>query len=157
MNYDECKAKAAKFYEDVVTACNKGDREELKALMLCSLMTEDDFQPVLGKDMFFKYKGYKCWLSSCNAFTNKKQVEETVKAWNEGKYVPIFEDKYVCFLEGHHDIDGRTYAEASAWSPEIYIIPEYRYGAEYDMVEGKEVEPDILEHIDQFLSANPNV
>jgi len=157
MNYDECKAKAAEFYANVITACNKGDTEELRALMVCSLMTEDDLPPVLDKNMCFKYKGYKCWLSSCNAFTNREQAEQTVAKWNKGDYVPVFEDKYVCFLEGHYDENGLTYSEASTWSPVIHIIPGYMWNAEEDMVEGKEVDPIVLDRIDQYIKTVSNV
>lgn len=157
MDYEKCKAKAAKLYENVITACNKGDTEELKALMVCSLMTEDDFLPVLDKDMSFKYKGYKCWLSSCNSFTTIVQVQQTVEKWNRGEYVPVFEDKYVCFLEGHYDCNGNTYAEASTWNPVIHIIPGYLWGAEDAMVEGKEVDPLILDHIDKYIKTVSNV
>ena len=47
----ECKRAAQKRLEDVITACNKGDVEELRALMFCGLMTNEEF------DMFSKRDG----------------------------------------------------------------------------------------------------
>lgn len=163
MTIEECKVIAAKRYEDVITACNKGDMEELKALMVCGLMTEDDFPPVLDDSCAFKYKGYHCWLSSCNAFTNKEQVFWTAAAWRNGEHIGVFEDKYVCFILGKRNLDGLTYDEMKTeedkdcWCAETYLLPTFLWGAEYDMRPGKTVDELIIETLDKFLSEHPNI
>jgi hypothetical protein len=46
----ECKRAAQKRLEDVITACNKGDVEELRALMVCGLMTDEEFDTLCKRD-----------------------------------------------------------------------------------------------------------
>lgn len=46
----ECKRAAQKRLEDVITACNKGDIEELKFFMVSGLMTEEEFDTLCKRD-----------------------------------------------------------------------------------------------------------
>ena len=46
----ECKRRVQQRLEEVITACNKGDTEELKSLMVSSLMTEDEFNTLCKGD-----------------------------------------------------------------------------------------------------------
>lgn len=46
----ECKRAAQERLEDVITACNKGDIEELKSFMVSGLMTEEEFDTLCKRD-----------------------------------------------------------------------------------------------------------
>lgn len=46
----ECKKAAQERLEDVITAINKGDIEELKSFMVSSLMTEEEFDTLCKRD-----------------------------------------------------------------------------------------------------------
>lgn len=46
----ECKRAAQERLEDVITACNKGDIEELKSFMVSGLMTEEEFDTLSKRD-----------------------------------------------------------------------------------------------------------
>lgn len=137
--------------------------EQMYEDMTCSIFTGDvnydkinNDKPVLGQDLCFKYKGYTFELSSCNNITNRNQIvgltDENIKSrFPNG----IFSDRYVCWVQGHKDIEGYTKEESydpENWVPEIYLVPEaWSWGADDDLKPGIEVDQFILEGIDKFL------
>lgn len=133
--------------------------EQMYEDMTCSIFTGDmtyDSKPVLDQCLCFKYKGYDFELTSCNCITRKEQIIGlTDKNFLERFPNGIFTDRYVCWMQGHKDIIGRTKEELNDpedWAPMIYLVPgAWAYGAEYGLLPGSRVTQCIIEAIDKFL------
>lgn len=71
----ECKRRAQQRLEDVITACNKGDTEELRALMVCGLMTDELFNKLkpdgelINDEGMFRCDGWYFQLSEDFAYS----------------------------------------------------------------------------------------
>lgn len=72
----ECKKVAQERLEDVITACNKGDIEELKSFMVSGLMTEEEFDTLgkfdgefLNNESVFRCDGWYFQLSEDFAYS----------------------------------------------------------------------------------------
>ncbi len=152
--------RIAKFFHDLR---NKNDAE-LIADMICSICADeadlyikDKDKPVLDAELCFKYKGFTCELSSCNILTTTEQFKQFTLPRG------LFTDRYVCWLWGHKDIDGKTLKEYlkenpketlenNYWVCEIYLVPNaWCWGADCDLREGAEVNKNILNAIDKFI------
>lgn len=131
--------------------------------MTCSIFTGDvnydkinNDKPVLDQDLCFKYKGYDFELSSCNNITCRDQITGVTDE-NFRKQFPngVLTDRYVCWMYGHKDIEGKTKEEVDEpvyWAPEVYLVNTgWSWGAEYDLIPGAEVSTFMLESIDKFL------
>ena len=104
-------------------------------------------QVTLNKDLGFQYHGFDCELSSCTTLSRL----EHLRLPGEG----CFTDRYVCWLWGHKDNDGKTKEQSDdsdTWSPKVYLVPDaWSWGAEYDCVPGATVNAQILESIDKLI------
>lgn len=121
--------------------------DRLRDECVCSLICGDETilteVPVLDDNLCFSYKGFNCELSSCN-----------------------FTDRYVCWIYGHKDSDGKTFSEYlknnpvlnETWAPEIYLVPKaWAWGASSDLKPGHAVSKIILEGIDEFLEQHKSI
>lgn len=151
--------RVAKFFHDLR---NKNDTE-LIADMTCSICADDSNlyikrdKPVLNNGLCFEYKGFVCELSSCNYSITIEQIKYS--SFPKG----LFTDRYVCWLWGHKDVDGKTLTtyleenpneplEDNCWVPKVYLVPDaWNWGSEYDLQEGAEVNENILNAIDKFI------
>lgn len=148
-------------------------RDEAASSLICGdeVINDDSKVPVLDGHLSFKYKGFDCELSSCNAVINIGQLIglNDRNAVHERFPNGIFTDRYVCWLWGTRDSDGYTLSEylehhpdesidRHYWSPEVHLVPKaWAWGAESDLKPGETVEKIILTGIDEFLKENPNI
>jgi hypothetical protein len=163
-------------YEELV--CKYADKnvpdKQFFEELCCSIYSGDEFyepeEPIkLDNDYCFKYRGYEFELTPCTMLINKAQVLETADAFKHGRVRGIFTDRYVCWMFGHKDSDGKTLKEylednpdeteqSHSWSREIYLVPgAWSWGAEFDCDPGCEVNKLILDEIDKFLKQNPDL
>lgn len=159
----------------IKTAIENKDVERLREECACSLICGDENiltnVPVLDENFCFEYKGYNCELSSCNNIIRIDQLIGLKDRTDVRKHFPygIFTDRYVCWLAGHKDSDGKTLEEYlkdnpdetendNYWEGETYLVPEaWAYGVEFDLKPGLPVNKSILEGIDKFLEQNKNI
>lgn len=167
--------RLARKVQDVKNAIETKDMNKLREECTCSLICGDEnilFDvPVLDKNLSFKYKGFDCELSSCNAVIKLNQLIGNMDREAVRDKFPngIFTDRYVCWLWGTKDSDGHTLDEYlernpkeseddNCWAPEVYLVPKaWAWGADPDLKPGETVEKIILIGIDEFLKENPNI
>ena len=144
--YSDPNVTVQQMYEDMTCSCYSGDVNYDKI---------NNGKPVLDRDLCFKYKGYNFELSSCNNITRKDQIiGVTDENFREQFPYGVLTDRYVCWMYGHKDIEGKTKEESDEpvyWAPEVYLLPTWSWGAEFDLQPGAEVSTIILEGIDKFL------
>lgn len=156
-------------------AIKNKDVDRLKDVCACSLICGDETilteVPVLDDTLCFNYKGFDCELSSCNNIIEPNQILGLNDKTDIRKRFPhcIFTDRYVCWLSGHKDDDGKTldeYLEGdpneteddNCWAPRLYLVPDaWTYGASFDLKPGSAVDKLILKKIDKFLKQNPDL
>lgn len=178
MTRDEMFHKLVLRYEELI--CKYTDKnvtdEQFFNELCCSVYAGDEFEESkeiikLNEALRFKYKGYDCELSSCNSIINISQIMGLNDRADIHKRFPqgIFTDRYICWIYGHRDYEGRTlekYIEEfpneteqdNNWDCRIYLVPKaWAYGAEYDCRPGETVQDIILESIDEFLKQNPDL
>lgn len=80
----ECKKRAQQRLEDVITAINKGDVDELKALMNCGLMTEEEFSTFgksdgefLNNESVFRCDDFMFQVSEAFAYSDHEREAKT--------------------------------------------------------------------------------
>lgn len=146
-------------------------RDECACSLICGDETIITEVPVLDEALCFKYKGYDCELSSCNSIANTTQIMGLNDRADIRKRFPqgIFTDRYICWIYGHKDDEGKTlekYLEEfpneteqdNNWAPNIYLVPKaWAYGAEFDLNPGHTVNEIILEGIDKFLEEHKGI
>lgn len=148
-------------------------RDEAASSLICGdeVINDDSKVPVLDGNLSFKYKGFDCELSSCNAVIKLNQLIGNMDREAVRDKFPngIFTDRYVCWLWGTKDSDGHTLDEYlernpkeseddNCWAPEVYLVPKaWAWGADPDLKPGETVEKIILTGIDEFLKENPNI
>lgn len=145
--YSDPNVTVQQMYEDMACSCYSGCMKD-------DLSTNS--KPVIDQDLCFKYKGYDFELSSCNNIICKDQIVGlTDENLNERFPHGIFTDRYVCWMYGHKDIEGKTKEEVDEpeyFAPEIYLVPDaWSWGAEDDLRPGYEVNPLMLAAINNFL------
>lgn len=176
MTRDEMFHKLTLRYEELVCKYadkNITDRQFFEELC-CSVYAGDEFKKPrehikLDNDSCFKYKGYTFELTACTMLTNEAQVIDTAGEFISGRTKPIFTDRYVCWMLGHKDEDGRTLEEYlelnpdetkenNCWISKTYLVPNaWAWGAEFDCNPGNNVDNLILDKIDEFLEKNPDL
>ena len=135
---EELLKRMAERYQDLVTAINKANPEEIKSLCLSSIATDDDFKEDIVKfneDLTFEYKGkaYECIPGV--SIIDKEELELVAdKLVNKHKCSPIFSD---LFFVMHNT--GYTYE---------YI--KFYYGATLDLKRNGEVPDYVLDAIDKY-------
>lgn len=125
----------------------------------------EETKPVIKLDdeLCFEYKGYKFELTSCNMLVSGTQIKQLDGVENYRDVFPhgIFSDRYVCWMYGHKDDNGKTKEQSDVpeyWCPEIYLVPEaWAWGADYDCLPNEPVNDTILKAIDKFLEQNPDL
>ena len=147
--YGDSNVTAEQMYEDMTCSIFTGD-------VNCDKINND--KPVLGQDLCFKYKGYDFELSSCNSITNRDQIVNLTYENIKSRFPNgIFTDRYVCWMYGHKDCEGKIKEELENpefFAPNVYLVPEaWSWGAESDLKPGLEVTLDMLEMIDKFLDS----
>ena len=167
LDYNQIIIDASNRFHAIINACINKDNDSI-VCNTCSSMysSEKDIpavkeHPILDLDLCFSYKGYKFELTSCNYITHKEQMLGlTNENFNENFPHGVFADRYVCWMYGNKDSDGRTAEEADAlgeleyWAPEIYLVPDaWSWGTESDLISYAEVNPVILRAIDKFLES----
>lgn len=166
LDYNQIIIDASNRFHAIVNACmNSKDYPTIAGLTCSSMYSSEKYiptveeekeRPVLDPDLCFSYRGYQFELSACNIITTREQMlglthENFKQQFPHG----VFTDRYVCWMHGHKDCDGRTKEESDEpeyWAPSIYLIPgAWSWGAETDLRVCAEVDPIILEAIDKFL------
>lgn len=144
--YSDPNVTVQQMYEDMTCSCYSGCMKD-------DLSTNS--KPVLDRDLCFKYKGYDFELSSCNNITCRDQIIGVTDENFRGQFpYGVLTDRYVCWMYGHKDIEGKTKEEVDEpeyFAPEVYLLPTWSWGAESDLIPGAEVSTFMLEGIDKFL------
>lgn len=145
--YSDPNVTVQQMYEDMTCSCYSGGMED-------DLSTNS--KPVLDPDLCFSYRGYQFELSACNNITCRGQIigvtdENFRKRFPNG----VLTDRYVCWMYGHKDIEGKTKEELENpefFAPNIYLVHDaWCWGAEFDLTPGNVVDKIILGAIDKFL------
>lgn len=146
---EEIMERIAERYRDIITAINKGDNEELKALSVSSIASDDDFTADNKirfderGDLSFVYKGmmYGC-IPGVGILDNEelRHIAETIDECH-----PIFSDVYFIMQVGNVEhMQGEDYDYQ--WQ-----FVGYYFGATADLERHGEVPGFVLEAIDRWL------
>ena len=147
LDYEKCREIAATRFADVITAINKADNEELLALMISGMTTEEEIAiPVDDKNAVYKiekdgtasfvYKGIEFQVMELR---NTNPVTENIAYLDlVGKY--LRSDIQVVTCIRINDFDGSAYTD---------LVPGYMYGCEH--TENEQVDGMFLDYCDKYI------
>lgn len=148
LDYEKCKKLMTNRWLEFCMHMASKDDDKIIADVVSSVAASEGelyITPVLDKTLCFKYRGFTFEVTPC--------------IFPRG----TFSDRYVVWLIGHKDVDGITLEQHlkqnpdeteqdNSFVPKFYLVPDaWSWGASFDCFQGREVEPFILNAIDDFI------